>query len=375
MKKSVLLISHSSNKSGGGEDDFYRLLKYLKKYYKVFLIIPEGYRRESFINYADEYVIIPNMIFPFDTLSFKKYLKYLYVSYKKYKIIYPFLIKYKKEIDISFVNSSACMAEIVILGINKIPFVLSIKEITINKIVRYIQYKLINRYTSKIIVLSNVVLNLYKKVNKKSSPIIIRSSIEEEYYKDIKENYRSENRNSFVITNVGVIARIKNQSLLIDSLKYYELEIPMEVRFFGYVVEKDYFDKLNKKIKSLNNKFIQVKFFGAVEKEDMIRNYLESDIIVITSKYEGMSIVLVESLYLEKPLISTKVGIIPEVITNGINGMILEKNNAKILAAKIKKLIEDDYYKHRIISNLYQTYHNNFDIDKYLKLHEKVLFY
>jgi len=375
LKKSVLLISHSSNKSGGGEDDFYRLLKFLKKNYRIFLITPDGYRRDSFINYADEYVIIPNMIFPFDTLSFKKYLKYLYVSYKKYRIIYPFLTKYKKEIDISFVNSSACMAEIVILGINKIPFVLSIKEITVNKIVRYIQYKLINKYTSKIIVLSNVVLNLYKKVNKKSSPIIIRSSIEEEYYKEIKENFKAESRNSFVITNVGVIARIKNQSLLIDALKYYELDIPLEVRFFGYVVEKDYFDKLNKKIKSLNNKFIQVKFFGAVEKEDMIRSYLESDIIVITSKFEGMSLVLVESLYLEKPVISTNVGIIPEIIENGINGIILEKNEDKNLAEKIKKLMKDDDYKQKIIRNLYKTYLYNFDIDKYLKLHEKVLFY
>ncbi len=374
MKKSVLLISHSSNKSGGGEDDFYRLLKYLKKYYKIFLIIPEGYRRESFIKYADEYVIIPNMIFPFDTLSLKKYLKYLYVSYKKYKIVYPFLTKYKKEIDISFINSSVCMAEIVILGINKIPFVLSIKEITVNKIVRYIQYKLINKYTSKIVVLSNVVLNLYKKVNKKSSPIIIRSSIEEEYYAEVKKNYKAENRNSFVITNVGVIARIKNQGLLIDALKYYDLETPLEVRFFGYVVEKDYFDKLNKKIKSLKNKFINVKFYGSVEKEEMIKNYLESDIIVITSKYEGMSLVLVESLYLEKPVISTNVGIIPEIIVNGINGIVLEMNNGKILAEKIKKYINEDDYKEKIKLNLYQTYRNNFDMDKYFKLHEKVLF-
>ena len=74
--KNILLISHSSAKAGGGEEDFFRLAKFLYSDNNLYMGIPEGPRETELLSFAKSSVRVSNNIFPFYNFSFKAYLAY-----------------------------------------------------------------------------------------------------------------------------------------------------------------------------------------------------------------------------------------------------------------------------------------------------------
>jgi glycosyltransferase involved in cell wall biosynthesis len=85
-----------------------------------------------------------------------------------------------------------------------------------------------------------------------------------------------------------------------------------------------------------------VEFAGVVlngDKEDFLT---ESDIFVFPSWYEGLPLVILEAMTKGCPVISTRdVGAIPEVVVDGVTGILVEKQNPQQLSQAIIKLIEN----------------------------------
>lgn len=65
------------------------------------------------------------------------------------------------------------------------------------------------------------------------------------------------------------------------------------------------------------------------------------DIFVYPSLHEGFGRAIMEALAMEKAVVATNVGGIPDLIKDGINGFLVEPNNPEMLAGKIKILIEN----------------------------------
>ena len=158
--KKILMITHSANKTGGGENDFQALLDHFQKRYHICSIVPEGPRVEEIKKYSDETLVIPARIFPFECFNIKMYSAYIYYSVKKTFLLIPFLLKNKQNIDVVFVNSSVCIIEMVILWFLSIPFYLSIKEIIEPRFIRTISYKFFNISAKSVIVISDLLRKL-----------------------------------------------------------------------------------------------------------------------------------------------------------------------------------------------------------------------
>lgn len=63
---------------------------------------------------------------------------------------------------------------------------------------------------------------------------------------------------------------------------------------------------------------------------------------ILTSRYEGFPLSIVESLALGTPVISVDCDSGPnELIKNGYNGLLVENNNSHLLASAIKQLVDD----------------------------------
>ncbi len=62
---------------------------------------------------------------------------------------------------------------------------------------------------------------------------------------------------------------------------------------------------------------------------------------MLHSIYEAFGIVLLEAMASEKPVISTMVGGIPEVVQNGKSGILVPPKNATALATAIIQLLSD----------------------------------
>ncbi len=83
----------------------------------------------------------------------------------------------------------------------------------------------------------------------------------------------------------------------------------------------------------------QCRFLGI---QADIRPYLKlCDIFVLPSLFEGLGIVLVEAMAMEKPCVATRVAAIPEVVTEGRSGILVEPADPPALATAIGRLLQD----------------------------------
>jgi glycosyltransferase involved in cell wall biosynthesis len=83
----------------------------------------------------------------------------------------------------------------------------------------------------------------------------------------------------------------------------------------------------------------QVQFFGA---QDSVAPYFSKmDLFVLPSRWEGISLALLEAMSHGIPIIATDVGGTPEVITNLYNGLLIPPQDPHAIANAIELLIND----------------------------------
>jgi L-malate glycosyltransferase len=91
------------------------------------------------------------------------------------------------------------------------------------------------------------------------------------------------------------------------------------------------------------------------------------DLFVLPSKWEGISLALLEAMAAGLPVVATSVGGTPEVIKNGETGFLVPPSNPQVLAAAIQKLIEDPSLRREIGQAGKRHCQKNYDIDMIVK--------
>ena len=73
-----------------------------------------------------------------------------------------------------------------------------------------------------------------------------------------------------------------------------------------------------------------------------VRAFIEaSDLVLLITNWEGFPISILEAMSLGKPIIATKIAGIPEQITNGVNGYLVERKDHKQITQYISELIDN----------------------------------
>ena len=86
---------------------------------------------------------------------------------------------------------------------------------------------------------------------------------------------------------------------------------------------------------------LQSNVILAGQQSDMPAVYAAMDIFVLPSLNEGLPMTLLEAMAASKPVIATRVGAIPSVITHGENGLLVEPRDTKGLRDAIASLFSD----------------------------------
>lgn len=92
-----------------------------------------------------------------------------------------------------------------------------------------------------------------------------------------------------------------------------------------------------------------VLFAGA--RNDMPETYASLDVVVLPSLVESMPMCILEGMAAGKPVIATRVGMIPSVITDRINGLLVAPGSVEDLADAIVTVLEDPSYRKQLGMN------------------------
>lgn len=131
-------------------------------------------------------------------------------------------------------------------------------------------------------------------------------------------------------SNKGILTILEALDLVKDEMPHIQL---------GIRGEGDLYEAIKAKIVELKLQF-NVDFVPRVESpEDLTRLYNQTYMLVCASTSEGGPRVTVEAMACGIPVISTPVGIMPDIIENGVNGWLFEWNVYE-LAAQILLLLE-----------------------------------
>jgi glycosyltransferase involved in cell wall biosynthesis len=82
-----------------------------------------------------------------------------------------------------------------------------------------------------------------------------------------------------------------------------------------------------------------VSFLG--RRDDVNELMLDADILIHPARWEGFGLVLLEAMRAGLPVVSTRAGAIPEVVADGVTGLLVAPDDPDQLAAAIIELIRD----------------------------------
>jgi len=86
----------------------------------------------------------------------------------------------------------------------------------------------------------------------------------------------------------------------------------------------------------------QVRITGWIGGDTVRKEILQARALVLPSFAEGLPVVLMEAMALGRPVISTYIAGIPELVLNGINGWLIPAGDVQALAEAMRDVIEHD---------------------------------
>jgi len=174
----------------------------------------------------------------------------------------------------------------------------------------------------------------------------------------------------YSILSIGRYIRSKRHDILINAFsnvikdKNKHLTLCIAGKDDG---EKRHLDKLIKELKIENN----VILLDAVD--DVYSLYLNSDIYVHPSEYEGMSNAVLEAMSSGLPSIISNYDGIEEIINDNENGYLFETNNISALTNTINNLLIDNEKKLDFSDKCYQQIKKDFDINLIFRRWESII--
>ncbi len=178
------------------------------------------------------------------------------------------------------------------------------------------------------------------------------------------EQKRNEFRSKYLLSDdeiaIGIIGRlvpIKNHNLFLESINILKSRTDKKIRAF-IIGDGECRQKIQEKAKALGIDFVNglepytkapLTFTSWLTDMDVVNAGL--DIIALTSLNEGTPVSLIEAQASGKPIVSTKVGGIENIVIPDKTALLASENKAEEFADKLYKLTENSELRHEFACN------------------------
>ncbi len=149
------------------------------------------------------------------------------------------------------------------------------------------------------------------------------------YYRSVRGELRTKlsvEENTILVGSLGNIRSAKHYDLLIEAafiVKQSQKDRPVHFLIAGHQ-HPDLMEKLTV-LADARNVITNVHFLGFLD--DTPAYLSELDIFLLCSSTEGFSIATIEAMAAGVPVIATRCGGPEEIVTDGLNGLLVENNN------------------------------------------------
>lgn len=218
---------------------------------------------------------------------------------------------------------------------NFIKFSIYIISLLTNDRVRVVNkktYKIIRKYFKKDC--ECIPIPIFKKAEIKNDNII-----------NLKEK-------KIVITFITEFIKIKNPFLINKIIDLFSNKYSGQIQF-NVVGDGPLINKFKKKI-NIKNKAITIQILGILKQDSVYKAIKNSNFVIITSKFESYSRVLIESYLMSTPVFSTNITGPKELIID--NFFLYEENKLYLLYEKIEYLLNNISVYKSYIEIIYKNY-------------------
>lgn len=156
--------------------------------------------------------------------------------------------------------------------------------------------------------------------------------------------------------------------IIVSALKAHGVNA--EVNIVGEGRDKSELEALFKQY-GLDN----IRFFGHVDRNCLTKYFEESDIVVLTSLYEGFCLALAEAMGCGLPAVAFECGgVIDDYLIDGENGYIVPFGESQEFAHKIQVLASDKQMYSKFSIAAAQKIREDFSWDRFLENYKSLLF-
>lgn len=171
------------------------------------------------------------------------------------------------------------------------------------------------------------------------------------------------------IISVGRLHSQKNQKMMIEAFARMSDDFPeWKLVIYGEGPERDSLESLVSSFRFQVSSRISLPG----RSENIIDELNKSEIFAFSSDYEGMSNAVVEAFCVGLPIITTRVSGTEDIITDGKNGYLLERNDVTGMEKAMRKLMGDENLRKKM-GDINKSKSDIFNMNNIFKQWEKVL--
>ncbi len=177
--------------------------------------------------------------------------------------------------------------------------------------------------------------------------------------------------NSKVVTQVGQLIERKGILCFLEIVKIVSRKDPNVL--FLLVGDDSYNPGYRKEVESLIKKMEiskNVKIMGF--RKEIPEIIFLTDVILLCSEIEGLPTVLIEALYLGRPIVATNIPGTDEVVENKRSGFLFPVNAFHIMAEKILEILKDEGLRIKLSFEGKKRFFDLFSLDSQIDMIEKI---
>ncbi|MCX7044679.1 MAG: glycosyltransferase [Candidatus Sumerlaeota bacterium] len=172
----------------------------------------------------------------------------------------------------------------------------------------------------------------------------------------------SADRSPIIVQVANLRIQIKGYDLLLEAVRRLKDSYP---RLLALSVGKDYEKGALQGMIDTMGLADHVRLLGYCE--NVSEPLALADVAVLPSRSESFPVSIIEAMAMRLPVVAARVGGIPEIITNGVDGFLIPSGDAEALATRLRELFADSFLRARLGAAARQTVEERFSLERMIE--------